>query len=695
MIGILAVFFVLVIAFTVFVLFPIVRVFADSPPASPRMHSGSTTITLPLMSGEIVTDTLALPFAATGFGFQIDGSFPQGSDVYVSLRHVEQNGSLGAWEGGDAIERDKKSDEEEGKIVGPLLTQPAQTVQIKLESVAAPDGIAPTLRSIVVTYFGEPEGEVKAVGGSEYSMHAADFRIISRSEWGADESWRCTKFDRTTNDCAAPADVIWPQEVVPVKKFIIHHTAGSTGGTDPAATVRGIYYYQAVTLGWGDIGYNYLIDPQGNIYEGRKGGDGVVGGHSHYDTCVELGGSSSTCSSADGDATVGYQENSGSVGIALLGEYESRDTVTTAAQGALEWLIGQKATASSINPTSLSNWTVPVTVKSARTLDASTLSSVLDKSASVLRDRKISYTFSSANPLSITVTMQSIPTILGHIDVDRTLCPGKNLYGVLSAISPVLGSTAVADYRAEQVGAPDFPIALFQNYRTSGTLVFRNTGTLPWSKGEFTLTVTDENDTESPFYSSAWPSRFGNITFNESAVPVNGTATFTIPILTPLDPKVYHIKFHLFHQNGDGESEEIAGGQAERFLRVDAKDAATRVYDNWRPALLRGWTPIITFNMRNTGITSWRSTDTVLRLKDVSGGASPFVNSNWNGGKGYGVGILRQSIVHPGEIGTFVIRLRAPRTPDLYRVALHIERSGNPAWIQDSIRMIHLVRVDP
>ena len=66
--------------------------------------------------------------------------------------------------------------------------------------------------------------------------------------------------------------------------------------TRPPGWVRSVYYYHAVTLEWGDIGYNYLVDRYGNVYEGRYGGPGVVGGHVY-----------------------GY--NYGSAGIAVLGTH--------------------------------------------------------------------------------------------------------------------------------------------------------------------------------------------------------------------------------------------------------------------------------------------------------------------------------------------------------------------------------------
>lgn len=117
--------------------------------------------------------------------------------------------------------------------------------------------------------------------------------IIGREAWGADESWRHHGDGRE----------IWPRQYRTLQKVFIHHTA--TGDSaDPAAVVRAIYYYHTVSMGWGDIGYNYLIDQYGNIYEGRAGGPGVVGGH--------------TASPSRGDL------NEGSLGIGCIGTFRSQ-----------------------------------------------------------------------------------------------------------------------------------------------------------------------------------------------------------------------------------------------------------------------------------------------------------------------------------------------------------------------------------
>ena len=82
--------------------------------------------------------------------------------------------------------------------------------------------------------------------------------IISRSQWGADESMRR----------GAPAyDTM-------IRAGIIHHSAtgNNYAPTESAAIVRSIYAYHTRTLGWADIAYNALVDRHGQVFEGRFGG---------------------------------------------------------------------------------------------------------------------------------------------------------------------------------------------------------------------------------------------------------------------------------------------------------------------------------------------------------------------------------------------------------------------------------------
>lgn len=90
--------------------------------------------------------------------------------------------------------------------------------------------------------------------------------VVTRAQWGADES-----------------KMTWPVERTTTKAAVVHHTAGTNDYTcdESAKIVRGIYQYHAVELGWGDIGYHALVDKCGTVFEGRTGGlaGEVVGGH--------------------------------------------------------------------------------------------------------------------------------------------------------------------------------------------------------------------------------------------------------------------------------------------------------------------------------------------------------------------------------------------------------------------------------
>jgi hypothetical protein len=114
-----------------------------------------------------------------------------------------------------------------------------------------------------------------------------------------------------------------------VTHLIVHHSAGSNTSADWAAVVLSIWNSHVYTNGWADIGYNYLIDPQGRLYEGRGGGDNVVGAH----FCGTNGGTMGTC---------------------MLGTYTTT-SITDTARNMLTRVLAWKACSSNINPAG-SSW---------------------------------------------------------------------------------------------------------------------------------------------------------------------------------------------------------------------------------------------------------------------------------------------------------------------------------------------------
>jgi hypothetical protein len=108
-----------------------------------------------------------------------------------------------------------------------------------------------------------------AVAGVPDAANAAPLRpaIVPRADWGADESWRAGRPDYADG----------------VRFAVIHHTATGNDYTreDVPAILRGIYRYHTQSLGWQDIGYNFIVDRFGRVYEGRGGGVDrpVIGAH--------------------------------------------------------------------------------------------------------------------------------------------------------------------------------------------------------------------------------------------------------------------------------------------------------------------------------------------------------------------------------------------------------------------------------
>ncbi len=124
----------------------------------------------------------------------------------------------------------------------------------------------------------------------------------------------------------------WPmEENREINKFVIHHTGEVIDESrNPKEIMRAIYAFHTLTRGWGDVGYHYVIDKKGNIYEGRAGGPTIVGAHTAY-------------------------YNVGTIGIALMGNFQ-REKPTVVQLEVLTLLMADHANRYKVEPKGRGNY---------------------------------------------------------------------------------------------------------------------------------------------------------------------------------------------------------------------------------------------------------------------------------------------------------------------------------------------------
>ncbi|MDO9484578.1 MAG: SpoIID/LytB domain-containing protein [Actinomycetota bacterium] len=204
-----------------------------------------------------------------------DSPLEEGTRVLVRVR---EEGQWSAWQQLQAAQDrpDPGSAEAAAARYGtaPLLTSTADGVQVRMDT---PDGVAPVNTQVVL--FDNPvmdeDGELpesSANTGPIATVEAATLgapapAIITRAEWGADESLRRGS----------------PNYAGTIKAAFLHHTVTTNNYTPEQAAqqVRNLYSYFVKGLKYSDMAYNFIVDRFGRLYEGRAGGmdQAVVGGH--------------------------------------------------------------------------------------------------------------------------------------------------------------------------------------------------------------------------------------------------------------------------------------------------------------------------------------------------------------------------------------------------------------------------------
>jgi N-acetylmuramoyl-L-alanine amidase len=329
---------------------------AAAPSVARAQEATLVTREVPLAAGRTLASTRAPErFDLVGLHWQGPGR------VFFRTRSLSGRWSgwrVGAPEAEDAPDPGTAERARQGrwKLGNPYWTGPSNRLQYRLRG---------HVKRLRVHYVWSPVGD----GPQRLPAAAAAPSVITRAGWRASESIR--------RDA--------PRYASSVRFAVVHHSAGSSSYSkaQAPAVVRAIQVYHVRGNGWDDIGYNFLVDRFGQVYEGRFGGveRNVIGAHAQ-----------------------GF--NTGSVGVALLGHYD-RARLTAAARSALVRLLAWRLDVAHVDP--LQALSMP----------------------------------SGGNPRFPTGIPVLLRPISGHRDVGFTSCPGSIVYAQLNQLARAVSLTGL------------------------------------------------------------------------------------------------------------------------------------------------------------------------------------------------------------------------------------------------------------
>lgn len=374
-------------------------------------------------------------------GLNWEEVLPTGTSASIEIRFRSTDGEWTAWQN---LKEDHDHPDGDEELWTYVITEESEAFQYRVFLATQDTSLTPKLSN--VSFDAVDGGESSAFSGLERLIFKNDDKVLSRDDWNADEELLLKRYygkldmvsDKDNDYVETDSSLkivktitgdedgnpyLWPQEYPKeVKKIIIHHTATNGSLNDPEESIRAIYYYHAVTRGWGDIGYNYIITPDGQIFQGRAGDEGVVAGHAS-----------------------GY--NTGTIGIALLGNYEENPVPGDMMQ-ALTALVYEKADFHNID---------------------------VNKTG--------------------TYRGEKMENLLGHRDVDATACPGDYTYDYLEDIRTVVSAAlkednGLGEFAYEEITDREL-VLLDQGDKMGVSIKIKNIGDETWGKDTYLVVNAD------------------------------------------------------------------------------------------------------------------------------------------------------------------------------------------------------------
>ena len=363
-----------------------------------------------------------------------------------------------------------------------------EAFQYKVTLMADNISNAPILKEINFNYIDSTTGPETESGSEKKIIKEAKATggvAIPRASWGCPEAY------------GSPG---WSPEYVPATNAIIHHTAGGWSASDPSSSVRAIWQYHTYSRGWGDIGYNYIIDGYGNVYEGRYGGEDVVAGHA-------------------------YPYNRGTIGISVMGTYSNYD-ISWAAREGLTNLMARKFGPRGLDPLGHRVIYAQITVGGAPVTDA------WGRGA------------------------WAAPGIIGHRDASPTECPGGVFYGTLNTVRAITAQKLpLYAYPWGLISQEAFTDRTLSTSTASPLepggsitirIVIKNTSQRTWSNSGSNPTrlgTSNPRERSSAFAVQDWLSPGRPTTIEEEEVGPGENATFIFDVLAPPQSGTYREYF--------------------------------------------------------------------------------------------------------------------------------------------------------
>lgn len=277
-----------------------------------------------------ILDPITAPqqFTTLVLQWHVDGTL---ASIQVAVRLLTPNG-WGDWQALSPNEEFADHDDPANQATSTLISTDVPATDWQVQLILAPDTTSYVSQIRAITMNTQlPNAARRLLPSAALSTpNGSKPPIVARSTWG--DSTLAGWDQRAAN--GETIDATWLPEAaeIAVPTLIsVHHTATPNDalGSDWAARVRSIWRYHTISNNWGDIGYHFLIDPNGVIYSGRLNGvrdNGTV---------------------IDGAHVFGY--NRANIGISLMGTF-SDVAPSTASQNALNSLIAWITTTYHITP---------------------------------------------------------------------------------------------------------------------------------------------------------------------------------------------------------------------------------------------------------------------------------------------------------------------------------------------------------